>query len=237
MIRLLIILLMLSSPARAGLTQAEIDQVAVDLPAGAALPLGLDLPAVLLFADFDCQKLCDAMLGQTAELLGETGLVAGEDYRLVIVGLDPRDSAEDAKDYVERQASPEMLPAITLLQPDEERLAQMTEALGYGYVFDEEFDAFAHPAAPYVLAADGSVSGVLPAFAASAAKLRETIIGARLGTGATATRLILLCYGFDPVTGRYSLAIWRVLTVLSLFTLALLAGALATAFWRERRRA
>ena len=235
MMRLLAIIMLFCGPAYAALTQAELDSVGVNLPEGAALPLDPGVPAVLIFADFDCPHICDAALAQTADQLAETGLVAGQDYRLAVVGMDPRDSAATAEEFISRQTPAHLRAAITLLQPGDEELAEMTRALGYGYVFDPELGRFAHPAARYVLAADGAVSAVIPAFDASPDALRTALLGARFGTGAAATSLILLCYGFDPVTGRYSLAIWRVLTAACLVTVLMLGGALAVAFRRERK--
>jgi len=211
--------------------------VRVDLPPGATLPLELDIPAVLIFADFDCGQLCDAILGQTAAALAQTGLTPGRDYRLVVVGLDPRDSAGSAEAFLEAQADPPLRAAATLLRPGQAELAAMTAALGYGYAHDAKEDRFAHPAARYVIAPDGRVRGVLPAFGSSDADLRAAILGAGLGTGTVVTRLILFCYGLDPETGRWSLQIRRVLMALALLTVAVLGLALTTAFLRERRRA
>ncbi|MRX49918.1 hypothetical protein GI374_05530 [Paracoccus sp. S-4012] len=207
----------------------------VDLPPDAALPLGLDVPAVLLFADFDCGDLCDAILGQTAAVLAQTGLTPGRDFRLVVVGLDPRDSAASAEAFLAAQTDPPLRAAATLLSPNGARLAAMTAALGYGYAWDAVNDRFAHPAAHYVIAADGRVRNVLPAFAASEADLRAAILGAGLGTGPVATRLILFCYDLDPETGRYSLQIRRILMGLGLLTVASLLAGMTLAFRRERR--
>lgn len=236
MMRVLALLMLLCGPAYAALTQAELDTVGVNLPKGATLPLDLGVSVVLIFADFDCPHICDAALAQTADQLAQTGLVAGRDYRLAVVGLDPRDSAATAEQFIARQTPAPMRAGITLLQPADAQLAAMTRALGYGYAYDPEPGSFAHPAARYVLAADGIVSAVVPAFGASPQALRARLVGARFGTGAAATSLILLCYGFDPVTGRYSLAIWRVLTAACLATVLILGGALAIAFRRERRQ-
>lgn len=237
MMRMLLILLVLCGPARAALTQAELDRVGVDLPGGASLPLGLDVPAVLIFADFDCAHICDAVLAHTADLLKRTGLSPGRDYRLVVAGLDPRDSAAMGEDFITRQAPPAMRSAIALRRPDDARLAKMTQTLGYGYVHDDALDTFAHPAARYVIAPDGAVTAALPAFGASEARLRDAIFGARIGAKGVATQLVLLCYGFDPATGQYSLALWRVLTALGLLTVLGIAALVGAALWRERRRA
>jgi protein SCO1/2 len=174
---------------------------------------------------------------QTADLLQQTGLKAGRDYRPVVVGLDPRDTAEMAEEFIVRDTPPDMRDAVKVLRPRPEELQEMTRKLGYGFVYDAELETFAHPAVRYVLAKSGKVTAVLPAFGTSKSDLRAAIMGARLGTGATATRLILLCYGFNPATGRYSLAIWRVLTALALLTVLIMGAGLALAHWRERRRA
>ncbi|PVA08898.1 hypothetical protein DC366_16495 [Pelagivirga sediminicola] len=235
MIRAILLLLVLAGPAVAGLTQQQLDRVRVDLPEDAAVNFAPGLPTVLILADFDCSHVCDAVLAQTAGLLAEVGLAPGEDYALIVVGLDPRDDSATAQDFIARQTPTGMRPAIRVMQPDGPALERMTAALGYGYAHDAETGQFAHPAARFVLRADGGVSAVLPAFDAAPDALRRAILGARFGTGAIATQLIVLCYGFDPVTGRYSLAIWRVLSLLSGLTLLILGAGLGLAFWRERR--
>lgn len=230
----LVLPLLLATAAQAGLTAAELDRVVVAPPPGARLQLDLGRPAVLVFADVDCDTLCDAIVAQTAATLEDSGLAPGEDYTLVLVSLDPFDDAQSAADFVAAQIPPALLPATLLLRPDAPELQRITEALGYGYAFDAEADRFAHPAARFVLAADGRLSQVIPAFAATAAEMRAAIVGARPATGVI-ERLALLCYGFDPVTGRYSLAIGRVLTGGGVLTALLLGGGLALAFWREKR--
>ena len=231
---LLVALSLAATPAAAGLSSAELDRVAVDPPSGARLDLGLGRPAVLVFADVTCGELCDAILAQTAATLDETGLTAGEDYALVVVSLDPEDSEADAAEFVAAQAGgPEK---AVLLQPDAAELARMTSALGYGYAYDAEADRFAHPAARFILDRDGTLSQVIPAFRATPDEMRAAIRGAAAPPAGALQRLVLLCYGLDPVTGRYSLAIGRVLTALSLTTAAVVGGAIGIALWRERRR-
>ncbi len=112
----------------------------------------------------------------------------------------------------------------------------MTEALGYRFVFDRQADRFAHPAVRYVLAADGRLSRVLPAFGSDAATLRTAIEEAGEGGRATVFQQIAtLCYGYDAVTGRYTLVIERLMMVLAALTALGLGGAIMVALRRERR--
>ncbi len=52
------------------------------------------MPAVVIFADYTCRTLCGPILEFTAAGLGKTGLQPGIDYRLVVIGLDPRDGID-----------------------------------------------------------------------------------------------------------------------------------------------
>jgi protein SCO1/2 len=49
--------------------------------------------------------------------------------------------------------------------------------------------------------------------------------------------VLLLCYHFDPTTGRYTLAILKLLDLAAGITVVTLAGTLFLAFRRDRGRA
>jgi protein SCO1/2 len=229
----------LPGAARAGLTQEQLAEVAVDPPPGAQLDLGLNLPTVLVFADFTCAHLCDAILAQTAAELADSGLAPGKDYALAVVGLDPRDDAAAGEAFVAAQVPEAVRPAVRLFHPGTTDLKAMTAALGYHFILDPEFDRFAHPAARYVLAADGEVTQVVPAFAADAGEIGKALAlaQARRGVGGALKRLALYCYGYNATTGRYDLAIGRLLLIASLATVLIMVLAIGTAIRRERRRA
>jgi protein SCO1/2 len=227
-------------PARAGLTAAELAGVAVTPPTGARLDLSLrgpKRPVVLIFADFTCGELCDAILAQTAGALAETGLSPARDYALAVVGIDPRDSLAQGRAFARAQVPPALLAQLTLLRPDAARLRRMTAALGYGFAYDAGNDRFAHPAVRFVLAADGRLSRVLPAFEAGPDELKAAILAAGRGAAIPfVRRLALYCYGYDPVTGRFSGLIERLTLLLAALTAIGLFSGIALALRRERRQ-
>src|SRR5262249_44896290 len=100
--------------AEARLTTPAIESVSASPRSGAQLPLALTLkdeagasrtleaaiahtPSILILADYACQALCGPILSLTAGALERSGLQAGRDYRLVVVGLDPRRGPREAK--------------------------------------------------------------------------------------------------------------------------------------------
>ena len=239
MTRIAMALMLLAGPARAALTQADLAGVAADPAPGARLDLGLARPTVLIFADFNCAQLCDAVVAQTGAELAATGLTPGTDYALAVVGIDPRDDPGLGRAMIAAQVPAAVQPGARLFTPDATRLAAMTTALGYSFRRDPDSDSFAHPAVRYVLTADGRVARVLPAFAATGPELAAALADARAGrTGVALTGpLALFCYGFNPATGRYGLAIDRILTAGCLLTALALAATIGLLVRRERRRA
>lgn len=210
--------------AEAGLTAPAIETVGVSPPANAQVSLALVLkdetgaprtlasalahmPSVLILANYVCQALCGPVLALTATALERSGLQAGRDYRLVVVGLDPRKGPQEANAMkaAEIGEDGELATATAFLSADAVTLQQLTAALGYRSIYDAENDQFAHPAVLFVLAADGRVARSLSALAVEPGDLRLALVEAgegRIGSAADAIRL--LCYGFDPAAGRWA---------------------------------
>src|SRR5260370_29714119 len=102
---LLMLLIAGGAGAQAGLTQAVLDDVAVEPGPNATLPLGLRFvdenaqprtlgdvlagkPAILVFADYTCRTLWRPLLTFLAAGLGRPGLAAGAASRVLRLGLE-----------------------------------------------------------------------------------------------------------------------------------------------------
>jgi protein SCO1/2 len=252
---LLVLLLVLAARAEARLTAPEIDAVVAAPPSNAQVPLALTLqdetgvkrtlqaaiastPAVLILADYACQALCGPVLTLVATSLERSGLQAGKDYRLVVIGLDPRKGPAQAKAMKAAQIgeSGPLAAATTLLSADDVTLHQLTTALGYRSVYDAENDQFAHPVVVFVLTADGRVARALSALGIDADDLRLALIEAGEGRiGSTADKIRLLCYGFDPAAGVYTPAVHRLLAFGWLLTAIGLASGIGMIAVKSRR--
>jgi protein SCO1/2 len=103
--------------------------------------------------------------------------------------------------------------------------------MGYSVRDRTAGDAIAHSAGFVVATPDGRIARYFPGVRFDAPGLRMAVIEAAGGRiGSLNERLTLLCGHYDPVSGRYSLAIMGWLRTLGC------AGALALAFWVWRPR-
>ena len=249
--------LLLSAPAQAGLPRAALDAAVEAPPANAAIPLSLrfsdetgaprsfgdalgGMPALLVFADFTCRTLCGPVVEFAAAGLARTGLAPGRDFRLLVVGLDPRDTLADARRLKARHVDPRspLAAATIVLSGTDAAVRAATAAAGYRYAYDADNDQFAHPAAALVIDPAGRVARVLSPLALDGADLRLALVDAAGGrAGTLADRIRLLCYGYDPATGVYTVPVMRALAFGALLTLLALLGAIAAMIRRTREPA
>jgi protein SCO1/2 len=240
-----LMLLVAGGVALAAMTQATLDNLAVEPRPDAALPPGLRFlderaqsrtfgdilagkPAVVVFADYTCRTLCGPILTFVSAGLERSGLAAGVDYKLVVIGLDPKDdlqSASAAKAARIGTGTP-LGAATVMLRGEEAAIAAVAAALGYRYAYDAEHDQYAHPAAAFVVNPAGRVSRVLSALGLDGPDLRLALVEAGEGhVGSLGDRLRLLCYGFDAMRGVYTEAFTLWLELAAIVTLLSMAAA------------
>ena len=216
-------------------------------PPGAALPLGLPVrdaagrpltlgdalggrPTVFVFADYDCTTLCGTTLGLAAATLPGTGLRPGQDYRLVVLGLDAADGPDKA--MAMRHAwlgdSGALARTAAFLIAGEPALAAAMQALSYAVA--RRGDGFDHPLALFVLHGDGRLSAVMPALGAEPEELRAALRDAgRAAPPGLFAQVRLLC----AAAAGHGGALRGVLAAGGAATLGLLAGGLVLLRRRE----
>jgi protein SCO1 len=240
----------------ASLAPDELAQVGVSPPPGARLPLDAPLtdldgrpttlgqaiggrPAAVIFADYDCTQLCSPILGLANAALKSSGLRPGADYRLVVIGFNPRATLSDARRMIEGEiGSMTAIGRATLALSATEPIAtQLTSAVGYRYLYDPENARYAHPAAILIVTASGRLSRVLSGLAISGDDVRLALVEAGKGAiGQIADQIRLLCYGFSASVGFYDDPIRMLLIAAGIATLVSIAGGLAMLARASARR-
>jgi protein SCO1/2 len=195
-----------------------------------------DTPSVWILADYTCQTLCGPVISIASDALERSRLRPGLDFRLIVAGLDPKDTAADAVAMKGAQVGSKgaLAEQAFFLRGTAEDISQLTAAFGFRSVYDRQHDQFAHPAAAFVVTRGGRIARVLSGLALDPTDLRLALVDAGEGRVGTWTDHIrLLCYGFDPTKGVYSAAIGRLLSGIAAFTIIVLGLFILILFRRE----
>jgi len=248
--------MLMSAQVDAALAPDKLADVGVRPPPSARLPLDARLsnldgrpmtlgeaidsrPAVVIFADYDCPQLCSPILALAGGALAKSGLAPGVDYRLIVIGFNPRATADDGKRMVADRIgfNTPVGRATVALMASEPVAAKLTEAVGYHYAYDAERGRYAHPVALLVVGADGRLSRVLSGLAISGGDVRDALVEAGKGeVGAIADQIRLLCYGFSASIGFYTDRVRVLLAAGGIATILGIAVGFLTLAWRTPRR-
>jgi protein SCO1/2 len=229
-----------ASLAAAGVTLPRDAQFPLALPvrdaAGARTNLGAALaghPGFVVFADYTCKTLCGPGLVLLGTALARSTLPR-ESYRIAVIGIDPKDTADDARALRDKQVPEALRGDVSLLLPDAKTLAAFTTAGGFRAVYDPADDQFAHPELVYAVSADGRVQRLLSPFTLTATDMTPGIFTP--ASDGLYQRLRLICYRFAAASGLYTATIRTALQAAGLVTVLALAGMMAV-FARRKRRA
>ncbi|MCW8193787.1 SCO family protein [Proteobacteria bacterium 005FR1] len=192
---------------------------------------------LLTFAWLDCTNLCGLTLNALADSTGKYRGARGRAFQVVIVSMDP--TASQAKAIQHKDSLAQRYPRAKVnewrfLTGGAEAIGSLANAAGYGFTFDERKKQFAHPAGIISLDADGRVRDFISGINYRAADIDRLVDSAYSLASAPANTnpLVLLCYDYDPSSGRYSLAIMKVLRLLAILCLV----AFGAVIWRWQRK-
>lgn len=243
-------MLLLTAPPSPG------DQVRLDQHPGTQIPLDArfrdeggravtladfvrNRPVVLVPAYYRCPMLCTLVINALTDAVADVKLRPGVDFEVVVFSIDPREKPELAAEkklrYLHRFGNNETQAGWHFLTGDATEIRRVTDALGYGFVYDAEHDQYAHPAATAVLTPDGKIARYLLGVRYSARDLRFALIEASRGAiGGMVDQVVLRCYQYDPARGGYGFAVLAAIRVGAALTL-LGVGALVMVVGRRRR--
>ena len=196
-------------------------------------------PVVLVFAYYDCPMLCTLVINGLSSALGVMSLKPGQDFEIVTVSFNPRDTPASATAkkaaYLERYRRPGAAEGWHFLTGDQPHIDRLTKAAGFRYAWDEETKQYAHPSGVIVVTPDGRLSKYLFGVEYGPRDLRLGIVEASEGkVGTTADALLLYCYHYDPMTGRYGLAIMRAVRMAGAATVLALVAFIIVMVRREK---
>jgi protein SCO1/2 len=189
-------------------------------------------PVVLAFVYYDCPMLCTQVLNAMVTSFRVLPFEIGKDYDVVTVSFDPRETntLATAKKQVYMKYLPERMRAGAnsgwhFLTGDQPSITQLTDAVGFHYRYDEATKQFAHASGIMVTTPQGKLSRYFYGVDYPARDLRLGLIeSSENKIGSPVEQLLLYCYHYDPATGRYGVAIMKVMRIAGVATLLGLAA-------------
>ena len=200
-----------------------------------------DKPVILALVYYECPMLCNEVLnGLTGSLKG-INFNAGEDFDVVAISFDARENekpnlAKNKKEgYLDRYGREGASEGWHFLTGKQSEIDKITKAVGFNYKFDEATNQFAHAGGVIVITPEGKISRYFYGIDYAPKDLKFGLMeSSEEKIGNPVEQLYLYCFHYDPSTGKYGLAILKVLRLAGIATILGL-GLMLFIFWRRNR--
>jgi protein SCO1 len=197
-------------------------------------------PVILVFAYYSCPMLCSQVVNGLASAVDVLSLRPGRDFDVIVVSFDPRDTPATAASkkalYLERYTTAGGAAASHFVTASQPAIDTLTRAAGFRYTWDKETQQFAHPTGVIVLTPDGRMARYMFGIEYGPRDLRLALVEASDGkVGSVADTLLLYCFHYDPMTGRYGVAVMRTLRIAGASTAVGLMAFVVVMLRREKQ--
>lgn len=235
-------------PARADLEQKLNAQVPLNLKfrdeTGSLVPLSTFFhgrPVILQMGYYRCWLMCDVVTGGLIRSLQDLQLNPGKDFDVVFVSIDPTEqwqtAAQKKAEYVKMYGREKTYAGWHFLTGSDPEIHALAQTVGFHYFYDKEAKQFAHPSGIMVLTPEGRVAKYFYGIEFEPRDLRLALVQASHGRiGSPVDHLLLLCYHWNPVTGRYGLLISRLLGGACAATVGFLGAFIGFWLWRDAQQ-
>ncbi|MFL2541399.1 MAG: SCO family protein [Candidatus Latescibacterota bacterium] len=232
---------------RIGIDQKLGNQLPLDLPFldsdGNPVHLGDyfgDKPLILSLVYFDCPMLCTQVINSLLRAMNVLSFGAGTEFDVLTISIDPDETPELANakkiEYLKNYRGREGSTGWHFLTGDQEQIEQLATAVGFRYEYDEPTDQYIHASGIMILTPEGKLARYFYGIDYPPRDLRWGLVEAADGAiGNPVDQLLLLCYSYDPMTGKYGLYIRNSLRIGGLATILAIGSFIVVMLRRERR--
>lgn len=191
-------------------------------------------PIALALVYYRCAMLCPQVLHGLSTGLRQTTLQPGKDYDVLVFSIDPADTPHDAAGQKaeflhDLGAGPNAGSAVHFLTAPQPSIDAISGATGFHYVKvpgpDGKMDQFAHSSVVMFATPEGRLSKYLSGIEYPPRDLRMALLEASAHRISNPVDLLILyCCSYNPVVGRYSVSVMRVLSIAAMLAVLILIG-------------
>jgi protein SCO1/2 len=237
----------------------QVEEVTVEQKLGESIPLDVLLtdsqgratktgfyldgkrPLLLTLNYSDCPVLCNVQLNALVESLNNLSLRIGQDFQVLTVSIDPKESTERIRQTKAKYV--EMLDQQSgaaggwhFCTARESSIKRLADAVGFRYTYDAQSGEYYHPAMLAFVSPDGVISRYSLDVAFPPEQLKLSLIDASNGTiGSPVDQFIMWCFSYDADRGSYVLGAWRLMRLGAATTVVVLLVTLFP-YWLGKRR-
>ena len=170
-------------------------------------------PTLFMVVYYRCTGLCSPLMNGVAQVVQEMDMQAGKDYNIVTISFDPRETylmaAEKKKNYFDEMKKKIPDASWHFLTGDSASDAKICDAIGFRYV--KQGNDYIHSTAIIAVSPQGKIARYLYGTDFNPFDVKLALTEASEGrTGPTISKLVKLCFSYDPGAKRYVLNITRI---------------------------
>jgi len=199
-------------------------------------------PIILTLNYYRCPMLCSLTLNGLTTGMKEMEWTIGDEFDVITVSINPDEDAQLAMTnknaYVSHYAREGADRGWHFLTGEQENITKLADALGFGYVFDEQSGEFLHTASIMFITPDGRISKYMNDVRFAGQDLRFALIEASEGRiGSALDKLLLFnCFQYDPERNSYTPSAWKLMRMGGVLMLIVLVAGLAVLGWTTPER-
>ena len=165
-------------------------------------------PVLLAMVYYECPMLCTQVLNGVTGALKVLNFDVGKEFDVIAVSINPKEgpglAAAKKKAYLERYGRPQTADGWHFLTGREENIRALANAVGFRYAYDEEIQQYAHGAGVELLTPKGMIARYFYGIEFAPRDIKFGIMEAsEERVGSPIDSVLLLCYHYDPATGKY----------------------------------
>jgi len=237
------------APEREQYVPEELKDLDVDESVGRVVPLDVTLrdsdgnlvqlqdyffkgkPVILNLGYYKCPMLCSLVISGLQESAKKLDWKLGEQYEIVTVSIDPRETPQlaartkaDTAAMLADAGEYDVENGWHFLVGDRKNVHALADAVGFKYEWLEEKQQYIHPAVIVVMSPEGMIARYHYGLDYPAKQLKVSLFKASEGkTASPLEKVILSCYVFDETAGVYSASAMKLMRLGGAVTIVLVA--------------
>lgn len=195
---------------------------------------------IFVIAYYRCPQLCNQVLNGLVESLKKLPGDVGDRFNVVVVSFDPKDipvvASVKKKSYVDEYGRANSEKGWFFLTGDQPAIDEICKAVGFRYEYDKVKKQYNHASGIMVVTPHGKLSRYFFGITYDENDLKTALEEAgagKIGKEVDPGEFVkMLCYEYNPITGKYTLSVMKALRIV-FGTLVLGLGIWLFRVWRR----